>query len=377
MHTSLTESIPMTEAQFGLLTTAFLVVYGVLSPFAGFLGDRFSRSRIITGSLLVWSFITWLTVHAKTYDQLLTTRLLMGISEASYMPTAMALVADYHRGATRSLAIGVVLNGVTVGAALGGLGGWLADRHGWGYTFRLFGFVGIVFSAVLALLLRDAPSERDKTDPSMEPVQRVRFGEAVTSLFSRGAFILAFTYWGLFSVTGWMTVGWMPTYFQEHFHLTQGTAGLLATIYYNVAALLGLLVGGAWADRWGLTNKRACILVSIIGLCAAMPGILLVSYTSLLPLAISGLALYGLTTSFANTEMMPILCLISDTRYRATGFGILNLCACLVGGATIYAGGVLRDARVDVNKLFLFGAVGLGVCAVLISFVRPRADVAS
>src|ERR1035441_4056978 len=103
MRESLIEAIPMTDAQFGLLTSAFLWVYGLLSPFAGFLADRFSRSRVIIGSLFVWSAIIWLTGHAKTYEQLLVARALMGISEACYIPASLALIIDYHRGPTRSL----------------------------------------------------------------------------------------------------------------------------------------------------------------------------------------------------------------------------------------------------------------------------------
>src|SRR6187551_1846865 len=78
MRVSVKEAIPMTEAQFGLLTTAFLLVYAVLSPFAGYLADRFNRSRVIIISLLVWSLVTFLTAHARSFEQLLATRLLMG-----------------------------------------------------------------------------------------------------------------------------------------------------------------------------------------------------------------------------------------------------------------------------------------------------------
>src|SRR3954463_5946344 len=67
MRGSLVEAIPMTDAQFGLLTSIFLWVYALLSPFTGFLADRFNRSRLIIGSLLVWSLLTWLTGHAKTF----------------------------------------------------------------------------------------------------------------------------------------------------------------------------------------------------------------------------------------------------------------------------------------------------------------------
>ena len=67
MRGSLKDAIPMTEAQFGLLTTAFLVVYAALSPFAGFLADRFNRSRVIIGSLFVWSLVTWLTEIGRAH----------------------------------------------------------------------------------------------------------------------------------------------------------------------------------------------------------------------------------------------------------------------------------------------------------------------
>ena len=115
MRESVIQSIPMTDAQFGLLTSVFLWVYGLLSPFAGFLADRFNRSRVIIFSLFIWSGVTWLTAHATTYEELLATRALMGISEACYIPAALALIADYHKGSTRSLAIGIHLGGVTVG----------------------------------------------------------------------------------------------------------------------------------------------------------------------------------------------------------------------------------------------------------------------
>ena len=371
MRTSIEAAIPMTEAQFGLLTTAFLAIYGLLSPFAGFLADKFNRSRVVVGSLLVWSLVTWLTGHSRTYPELLTTRLLMGISEACYIPAALALVADYHRGPTRSLATGLLLGGVMVGAALGGIGGWLADRHDWSYAFRLFGLVGIAYSVVLGLLLRDPPRESIEISTS-GLVPLVRLGEALASLFGSGAFVIALIYWGVLGIAGWMVVGWVPTYFQEQFHLSQGTAGLDATLYLNVASFGGLLIGGYWADRWSRKSARACIYVSAIGQIAAVPGIVLLCYPGSLPLAIVGLSFFGLTNAFASSEMMPILCLISDPRYRATGYGILNLFSCLFGGAAIYAGGVLRDAQIDVTKLFEWGAALMLLCGLLLFFLKMR-----
>lgn len=364
MRGSLVAAIPMTEAQYGLLTTAFLAIYALLSPFAGYIADRFNRSVVIIVSLLAWSVITWLTAHAHTYGELLTTRFLMGISEAAYVPASLALVTDYHRDRTRSLANGILLGGVMVGSAAGGLGGWLAERHDWSYAFGVFGVVGIGFSVLLVLLLRDAPESM-----VAEPAAELRFTAALASLVTRGSFWIALLYWCLFSVAGWMSVGWMPTYLEEQFKLSQGTAGLIATISLNLSALVGLVAGGVWSDRWTRTRRHACILVAVIGLCVSAPGVLLASWTSVLWLAVAGLLVFGLASAFAIAETMPILCLIVDVRYRATAYGVLNLFACLTGGATIYAGGLIRDAKVNVNTLFLGGTACLLGCAGLLGVI--------
>lgn len=371
MRQSIVDAIPMSDAQFGLLTTVFLLVYGGLSPLAGYLADRFNRSHVIVTSLVAWSAITWLTAHATTYGQLLTTRALMGISEACYIPAALALIADYHGVRTRSLANGVHLSGVMVGAGLGGVGGMIAESHGWAQAFAWFGQLGVVLAVVTAVFLRDQRAGAAGTAAGAPARENVRLGEALRSLGSSRAFLLALGYWGLLGMSVWSVVGWMPTYLKEHFSLGQGVAGISATGYYQGASIVGILFGGWWADRWSRTRPDAPVLVPLIGMGVAAPAILLAASTGLLPLALGGLMVFGLTKSFADANMMPILTLVADQRYRATGYGILNLCACVVGGITIYAGGALRDARIDVGNVFRFGAASIVVCAVLLYYVRP------
>ena len=377
MRGSLMDAIPMTDAQFGLLTSVFLWVYAVLSPFAGFMADRFSRSRVIIISLFVWSAVTWLTGHAKTFEQLIAARALMGISEACYIPAALALIADYHRGSTRSLATGIQESGIFAGAGLGGLGGWIAERHGWSLPFSIFGIFGIVFSVLLVLTLKDAPRDTGGVSASPDAVPKVGFGEAMVSLFSRRSFILILIFWGLLGVAGWALLAWMPTYLKEHFHLSQGEAGLSATGYMQAASLVGVLIGGAWADRWSRTNERGRILVPVIGLVVAAPAVLLVANADIFVVLIVGLMVYGLARAFTDSNMMPILCLVADPRYRATGFGVLNCFACVVGGLAIYAGGALRDANVNLSYVFRFAALSLVVCAVLLFFVKPSRNAAA
>ena len=373
MRGSIVAEIPMTEAQFGLLTAAFLWTYGILSPFAGFLADRYSRSRVIVISLFSWSLVTWLTAHATTYGELLATRMLMGVTEAAYIPAALALITDYHRGHTRSRAEGIHMSGIMVGAGLGGVGGWIAERYGWEHSFTLFGLMGLGYTFIVAFLLKDAPRERPSTANETDALPQIGLGAAFVSLFRKKSFILALFYWGLLGMGGWAVVGWMPTYMNENFNLAQGVAGLTATGYLQTAMLGGVILGGIWADRWFRTNPYGRFYVPFIGLCCAAPGIFLAGYTNLLPLAILGLVVYGFARAFADCNMMPILCQVTDPRYRATGYGVLNLCSTIVGGFTIYAGGALRDAKIDVSLIFGFASISMVACAALLLVIKSHA----
>jgi MFS family permease len=371
MRSSIVEAIPMTDAQFGLLTSVFLWIYGLLSPFAGFLADRYSRSRVIIISLFVWSLVTWLTVHATTFNQLLLTRALMGVSEACYIPAALALIVDYHRGSTRSLAAGIHMTGIMVGQSLGFLGGWIAEEYVWTKAFSVIGIIGVAYAGVLLFTLKDPPPTAVVADAVKKPAP-VNFRAAVKDLFSRGGFIKILFFWGLLGVVGWLVVGWLPSFYKEAFHLSQSAAGLYATGYLYPCAMGGVLLGGFLADRWSKTNPRARILVPAIGLCIAAPFVFAGSLVSILPLVIGCFMVYGLTRSFSDTNMMPILCMVSDERYRATGYGILNLFSCIVGGIGLYAGGALRDAHVDFAILFRFASGIMIVCAVILFSLKPK-----
>lgn len=263
------------------------------------------------------------------------------------------------------------MTGLSIGSGLGGAGGWIAQRYGWSAAFDVFGLFGVGYSIMLMLTLRDAPREGAGEETTTAKTE-VRLGEALAGLFGSGSFLLLLVFWSLLGVAGWAALGWMPTYFKEHFHLDQGAAGLSATSILATAMVFGKLTGGAWADRWSRTQVRGRILVPAIGLFVAAPAVLLVAKTNVLALAIIGLSLYGLTRTFSDANMMPILCQIADPRHRATGYGVLNMFATIVGGITIYIGGALRDAHVSVGALFQLAALGLLVCGGLLLFIRPR-----
>jgi MFS family permease len=380
MRDPIKADITMTDAQFGLLTSVFLWVYGGFSPLGGFLADRFSRSRVIIGSLLIWSTVTWLTGHMHSYEGLLIARALMGLSEACYVPAALALIADYHPGPTRSLATGVHMSGIYAGAALGGIGGYIAEHFGWRVGFNLFGGFGVGYAIVTVFLLRDVavPAVQAVSERACDP-PKAAFGvlAALRALFTQPAFLLLLLVNALVGVANWGIYGWLPTYLREHFRLGLGAAGMTATGYIQVASFVGVLVGGIWADRWSRTQPRARALVPALGYCAVAPCLFLSAATDLLPVAIGGLIVFGIGRAFFDANHMPILRYIADERYSATGYGFLNFISCTTGGIMIFVGGWLKDAHIDLSRVFQFSAVGLLAVGLLLFAMKPRANLAA
>lgn len=373
MREAIQESLPMTEAQFGLLTSVFLWVYGAISPFAGYIADRFSRRWMIIGSLGAWSLFTWLTGQAHSYHALLIARACMGISEACYLPAALALICDYHRTPSRSLAVGVHGTGLFAGTALGGIGGYLAQYCGWRTGFMMFGVVGIVYALVLMRFLKDAPEELSLADEAAALLKppSIRLGVALRSLAGQpGNWLLLGGLLPL-GVAIWLVYGWLPTYLREHFHLGVGAGGLSATGYTQTATVVGLLIGGRWADRWAQVNPRGRIFVAASGCMIAASGLFLMATTDAFVVAIGALLFLGLGMGFYSANTMPILRQVTNERYSATGMGILGGASCIAGGLMTYAGGALRDNHVDLSLSFQATAVGVLIAGLLLLRIRP------
>ena len=146
-----------------------------------------------------------------------------------------------------------------------------------------------------------------------------------------------------------------------------------ATAYIQVASFVGVVLGGAWADRWSLSNRRARALVPAIGFLLAGPCLYLSGTTSLFVAAIAGLIVYGLGRGFFDANLMPVLRQVTGERYSATGYGLLNFVSCTTGGAMIYVGGWLKDTQVNLGRVFQIAAVGLLAAGLLLFAIRPRA----
>lgn len=362
MRGSIIEEIPMTEAQFGLLTSGFLVFYAAASPFGGYLADRFSRRRVILWSIFAWSIITVISAYVESFEHFLILRCLLGLSQAFYIPAAVALIVDYHRGPTRALATGIHLTGMIVGAVIGGVGGWLAEKHGWSYAYLAIGLPNLLLGILLYLFLSEAPREHLEQSKGLDQPKPISLGAAVRSLAKPGPYYYVMACLGIQGAVSWIIIAWMPTLMREQFKMGQGTAGFSTLGFLYVAQAIGLLGGGFWSDRLSLRNPRARIIMPAVAILLTTPLFLITGWFNHIGFTLLCLAMWGLAMGFLGANTMPIVCLVVDARYRATAIGVLNCLTAVGGSLSIYGVGALRDAKVSVSLILSFAAVGVFVC---------------
>ena len=362
------------EANWGFMLGQFKWVYAFLSPIGGYLADRFGRRFTICGSLFVWSAVTWWTGHTTTYYELLWARSLMGISEAFYIPAALALIADFHTGRTRSRAVGLHQMAIYCGVIVGGFGGYVADAPDWGWrvAFDACGIFGMLYAVPLILLLHDAPRLGDiALPPKASPAGAVK--ELVTNV----SFILLVLYFTLPALAGWVVRDWMPAILKQQFHIGQGQAGVSATLYWQVAAIVGAILGGWAADRWMRRHVRGRVFVSAIGMGLIIPAMFGVGNAGSLAVAVAFLVLFGLGWGVFDCNNMPILSQIVRPELRATGYGVMNLVSISCGGLADWGFGELRDRQLPLNVIFGVFASTAIISVVLVLLIKPREELSA
>src|ERR1019366_9249464 len=164
---------------------------------------------------------------------------------------------------------------------------------------------------------------------------------------------------------------WMPAILKERFSIGQGHAGVSATLFVNLAALAGAVLGGYLADGWMRRSVRGRIFVSAIGMCLIIPALFGVGNAGTLGSAVAFLVVFGLGWGFFDCNNMPILCQIVRPELRATGYGIMNLVSISCGAFADWGFGAMRDRAVPINVIFSVFGGAAAVSVVLVLLIRP------
>jgi ACS family D-galactonate transporter-like MFS transporter len=360
-------------ANFGYLMAVFLWIYGLMSPLSGIIADKINRKWLIVASLFVWSAVTFLMGYASTFHQIYWLRALMGVSEALYIPAGLSLIADFHSPKTRSLAIGIHMTGLYMGQALGGFGATIAAEYSWQTTFHSFGIVGVIYSVILILFLRERkPREPADGSDGIPLKTKSTLFKGLAILFSNVSFWIILFYFAVPSLPGWAAKNWLPTLFAQNLNIPMATAGPLSTITIAASSFLGVIIGGLLSDNWVQRNLRGRIYTSAIGLSLTIPSLLLLGFGHSLLHVVGAAVCFGLGYGMFDANNMPILCQFVSAKHRATAYGLMNMIGVFFGAFITDLLGKSSDAGSLGKDFGMLACIVIVALVVQLYFLRPK-----
>ncbi len=266
----------LTDTEVGLVSSAFVAVYGITVLGSGYLADRTSRRLVIAAGVFVWSVATLLTGMARSFPQLLLARAALGVGESTTLPSSISMLGDYFTKRDRGRAAGVLGAALQVGAGLGAAaGGVLAARYGWRSAFYLAAVPGVILAG-FALSLHEPL--RGSGEPALVTSSTAR--DAGGKAFRRLIRVRTFTAAALANSLVWLAIsgvaGFMGLYASRRFGVDLARVGVLLAPPLLISGLVGNTVGGWLVDRRARRSPRAYLEVAAGGCILGAAGMVVI-----------------------------------------------------------------------------------------------------
>ena len=332
----LEKTLHLTAPQLGLLGSSFAFVYGICSQFAGLVVDRVRRKTAILGGLSVWSVICMATGFFSSFRALVALRAAEGLGETFYYPASMSLISDYHGKATRSRAIGIHQTSVYIGTIAGGFfAGLIGQYYGWRWSFFVFGGMGLLLGLLLRRFLREpARGAADPIATENTAVAPLRTAESLRLVWSSPT---AVTLMGAFLCSNFVAAvlySWMPKFVYDRFNMNLALSGLTATVFVQLASMVGSIFGGWLADRLRAKRAGGRMLVQAMGVFGGAPFVALCGLTRSIALLILALTVWGFFKGLYDANIFASAFDVIRPEARGTAAGFMNTVGWLGGGAT-------------------------------------------
>jgi sugar phosphate permease len=325
-------ALSLTDIQLGAVDTGFFWTYAIAAFLFGRASDSIRRRHMILFGLIFWSSATGMMPLATSLAGLTGMRMLVAGGEATYYPTATALISAWHRPAMRSRALALHQTSVFVGGGAGGwLAGRLADAHGWAMPFLIFAGIGGGVAVLLALALRDdAPAPPKAATPagSAEPMRLI--------LANRGALLLCAVFC-LATAASSAVLNWCNTYAHDVLGLNLADSALVGPVMITSAGFLSVLAGGWLSDRLASRAPLGRLWVLMAGL--AMAALCLLPFPLARTAGAAGALLFA--TSFGKGLfdgcIYAALHDVMPDEARATAAGLMTMMGFLGAGLSTFA----------------------------------------
>ncbi len=317
--------------QLGLLGSSFAWVYGLCAPIAGSIVDRVRRKSAILGGLHAWSIICMATALSRNFRHLLFFRAAEGLGETFYYPASMSMVSDYHGRETRSRAMGLHQTSVYIGTIAGGFfAGLIGQRYGWRWSFIIFGGLGVVLGAILNRFLIEP--KRGATDAAA--VEELPVATALGIIWSTPTVLTLMAGFMCANFVHGVLLAWLPTYLYDKFHFNLAMSGFMATIFLQLASMVGSPLGGWIADRLRARYAGGRIMVQACAVLLGAPFIVLCGVTTSVSWLIAGLIGWGLCKGLYDANIFASAFDVVRPEARGATAGFMNALGWLGGGGT-------------------------------------------
>jgi len=338
----LRKDLGMSDMALAAIGSFFLWSYALFSPLAGYMGDRFSRSALVTWSIVAWSVVTILTAFVQTTEQLLSMRVLLGIAESLYIPASLALIAEHHATPTRAMAMSLQLAGFYSGVVFGGtVAGYLGESYGWRLSLLVLGSVGLLLGLLCKLTVFGLPAALSP-ESAMEKHAVQSFGRSFSNLVKTASYWVLLLEAMLLAIGTWIFANWLPLYFTETFKMSLSGAGFAGTFPVQAGAMIGILAGGYFSDRVARKTVQRRMLFHSLCYLAAAPLLLAFVVSSNYTIILSAIFGYSLLRAVGGANANPLLCDLLPKNSWSTAVGLMNTTNCFAGGVGILIAGYLK-----------------------------------
>ena len=400
------DELNLTGGQMGWINGALFATLAVMTPIAGFCGDRFSRKWLITGSLIFWSittacmgFVGDFHVLGLVIPAFLSVMFFRSIAtgggESFYAPSAYALIAVHHKE-TRSVAlsihqaalyIGLMTSGALVGWILHALKGsaWVANHFGelgfWRPVFIIFGSLGFLLGVGFIFFLKDGDKGNagDKRDDCKAKGEKPPLIEGLKAFFCNPSALLASGGFIAIVIANNVYMSWAPKFVAEKFAAELGdktaavaSAGNGTMLWHHVFAFAAIMAGGFLTDAFVKQFPRFRLLVQGLALFLGAPMLVWFGFAPNLVSTWVAVAAYGVFRGFFEVNTHASLFDVVAPKYRSTAVGLMTMLAFFLGALAPVLMGYLYDAKglrgFEVGFAVIGGVYAIGGALMLVSF---------
>ena len=350
----------VTDAQLGLISSVFTLVFGLSMPFAGLVADLFNRKRVLVFGAFLFAVGIFVSGFAAGLGMLfISYGIINSIGQSLMPPCNTSLISQYH-DETRGTAFSIYQTAIYVGIVVCSVvSGYLAQlgEGGWRYAFWIFGAIAVLWAVVIAVFLKDTPQSTSGNKIGMDSVR-----EALQAFLKKPSSLILMSGLGCYFFVTYAFKAWAPIFMIRSFPEMGTTQAVFHGVFwFYLGAFFGVTLGGRLSDALKIRRPGIRFEVEFVGLALCIPFILMMAFVHSLPLMIVAILMFGFATGVYDSNIYAALFDVINPRFRAVGTGLFGCGGCIVGAFGPTVMGLLNDAftpRLSMASLAIFAVVG-------------------